>query len=619
MATVKILSVNVTLQHAGSWLYSLPLGITNRKYPARWAGNNGHEGVESFNPTTFPVNDLSNGATVTVDVINRRGCNNISVSQQPTESNDWIIQIDFEHATAGTAVNVNVDYYVTYTPKQVPIANPNAYTFDMDSVRNGTGFVINDETPGSHHDKWILNSLPANGTMENQPSDGASFVPVIAGNEYEFRAAFTPDPGWSGVTSFSYYITDQEGERSNNTTVTITVPAGIVPLALDDHFTYGFESGENNCPFVANNDSAPAGTDIDKWQIVSLPQNGTITNAPTSSSPRTPMSIGRDYNGHVFFTANPGWSGTTSFRYVLLSSSGARSRVATVTITVSAAPAGPWIASPKSYFSIQDRPINISNYKDNDSRSLPQTGSIVVEFTKVPSNGVLRIVRATDVSVDDALIATAGIKVSVNLPVTLIFEPNDGFLGGDTINYRYVCTGGTWSQSATVTLSFSIQAPVPNPGSACTSNSCVGNRAVGVLGPIGQLAGIDTEPYMIRKASLDTLRIHLETERAARHAHGKITLGAFDSTYDSIDTVEGSDFDKIKATLNDMVSTDPAGFPDSTTIGINAIYDGGSFRQQLLNIVAKLNELRADCICNGDCGANSWCACHGHCNDCSDY
>ncbi len=129
--------------------------------------------------------------------------------------------------------------------------------------------------------------------------------------------AFTPAPNFSGTASFQYVVSDGL-LTSLPKTVTITVsPVNDAPvIAAGSEDRSGLE-GESIAGTLL------PGTDADldalMFELVSAPENGTLTFDPTSGAYR--------------FTPAPNFSGETSFQY-RLSDGQAASAIKTVTLTI---------------------------------------------------------------------------------------------------------------------------------------------------------------------------------------------------------------------------------------------------------------------------------------------
>jgi hypothetical protein len=106
---------------------------------------------------------------------------------------------------------------------------------------------------------------------------------------------FTPTPGFTGVTTFTYHICLPSPEETICDTATVTIVVG--PEAVDDNFV--FESGEQPEGDLAANDTFPEGT---TFAPLSGPQNGMVTVNP---------------DGTFVYMPDADFAGIDSFTYVV--------------------------------------------------------------------------------------------------------------------------------------------------------------------------------------------------------------------------------------------------------------------------------------------------------------
>jgi len=124
--------------------------------------------------------------------------------------------------------------------------------------------------------------------------------------------AYTPAPGFSGVDSFLYTVSDGNGGTDTATVFVAVAAVNDPPIAQDD-------SGETerDVPIeisVMDNDSDPDGESL-TIASVAQPLNGTVVNAGQS----------------LVYTPDVGFTGTDTFTYVVADG---RGNVATATVTV---------------------------------------------------------------------------------------------------------------------------------------------------------------------------------------------------------------------------------------------------------------------------------------------
>ena len=133
--------------------------------------------------------------------------------------------------------------------------------------------------------------------------------------------SYTPDPGLSGLDSFTYVATD--GLMSSNTArVDITVTPAAPPVALDHAYTIG--AGQTlhvPAPGILGGDSDPSGLPL-SIQAHSSPRFGFLTLNSNGSFDYTPFAL---------------FSGTDSFSYTIGDGTGLTAS-ATISITVQAQP-----------------------------------------------------------------------------------------------------------------------------------------------------------------------------------------------------------------------------------------------------------------------------------------
>jgi uncharacterized delta-60 repeat protein len=220
---------------------------------------------------------------------------------------------------------------------------------------------------------------------------------------------YTPNPGFSGTDTFTYFATDGALD-SSIATATITV-AGTndPPVSANDAYTL-----DEDTPLavlagngVLANDSDPEGDTLTA-SLAALPQHGTVTLNPEGSFNYTPQA---------------NFNGTDSFAYV--ASDGLLSgNVATVTLTVNPVNDAPvavdWATVSPANGSVAIYAGLLGSDADND----PLTPSVVTG----PANG------------------TAVIDSQ-----TIYYTPNAGFVGTDSFTYQ-LSDGQAESNIATVTV-----------------------------------------------------------------------------------------------------------------------------------------------------------------------
>jgi len=220
---------------------------------------------------------------------------NLLTGQMLTDTfNYTITDGDGDTATATITITIN-----GLTPNQVPVAVNDAFTLDEDLTFVGS-LVENDTPSPDGGNVWTKASDPQHGTVVVGPTG---------------RFVYVPDPDYNGTDSFTYTITDVNGDQSTGT-VTLTVnPTNDVPVAVDDSTTTPKDVPVNGN--LTGNDT-PSGDGDNVWIKTTEPTNGTVMVNP---------------DGTYTYTPTPGYTGPDSFTYTITDKDGDKS-TATVAITV---------------------------------------------------------------------------------------------------------------------------------------------------------------------------------------------------------------------------------------------------------------------------------------------
>ena len=121
--------------------------------------------------------------------------------------------------------------------------------------------------------------VPASVTVTQVPADGTTSVNAASG-----EVTYTPDAGFSGTDSFRYTVEDNDGQASNEATVTVTVgAANAAPVANDD--AAATAEGVAVAIDVLANDSDTDGSLV--------PASVTVTQFPASATVSVDTATGR--------------------------------------------------------------------------------------------------------------------------------------------------------------------------------------------------------------------------------------------------------------------------------------------------------------------------------------
>jgi hypothetical protein len=193
---------------------------------------------------------------------------------------------------------------------------------DSDSVAEDgsvtTAVLANDNAGPGNEDQTLVVVAVTQGANGSVTTDGTTVT-------------YTPNPNFFGSDSYTYTIEDSDG-ATDTATVTITVnEVNDDPVAVNDS-----ASTTQDVPVSGNvlaNDTDPDNTD-------GYPGNEDDLDAVLVSGPSSGTLVLDSETGAFTYTPNTGFFGTDSFTYQAVDSDGALSNIATVTITVAAAPPG---------------------------------------------------------------------------------------------------------------------------------------------------------------------------------------------------------------------------------------------------------------------------------------
>ncbi|MES2819819.1 MAG: retention module-containing protein, partial [Pseudomonadota bacterium] len=323
----------------------------------------------------------------------------------------------------------------------VPVAVDDVLSAVEDSVLSGS-LAGNDSPSGDGGNVWALGSQAANGT-------------AVVNADGTF--SYTPNPNFNGTDSFTYSITDANGDVST-ATVTLNVAAlDDVPVAVNDAASVTQDSVLNGS--LAGNDTA-SGDGGNVWALGNAPSNGTVVvNA----------------NGTFSYTPDAGFSGSDSFTYTLTDADG-DSVTATASITVNPnLPVNtPPVAVADTASTSEDTPVTI-NVLGNDS----------------DANGDPLTVTAA---------SAANGTVLINVDGTLSYTPNTGFTGNDSISYS-ISDGQGGSASSTVAVTVGAGVPVNSPPVAVADTASTSEDTPVTINVLGNDSDANGDPLTVTAAS----------------------------------------------------------------------------------------------------------------------
>jgi len=270
----------------------------------------------------------------------------------------------------------------------------------------------------------LSNDTDSTGTIDpktvvivTQPTAGTASVNSTTG-----VVSYTHNGGSARTDSLTYTVKDDKGLVSNVATVSISITETTPPTAVADSFSV--VKGASATVNLANNDTAGTAA-INRGSIV-------ITTQPTNGT----VTVGAD--GKVNYVHNNSSTTSDSFAYTIKDVNGLTSAPASVTVTVTQAPAPPTaVADSFSVVRGASATVNLAN-NDTAGTAAINRGSIVI--TTQPANGTV----------------TVGTDGNVN------YVHNNSNTTSDSFAYTIKDVNGLVSAAASVsvTITANNQAPV---------------------------------------------------------------------------------------------------------------------------------------------------------------
>ena len=398
--------------------------------------NNGGTATATVRVTIAPVNDppmahddsaaTNEDAPVTIDVL---------ANDSDPEGDSLLIQSVTQPARGSVAKSAS---NVTYTP------NPNfnggdTFTYTASDNNGGTATatvrvtiapvndppIAQDDSAATDEDAPVTIDVLANDSdpegdslliqSVTQPAHGS--VAKSASN-----VTYTPDPGFNGVDTFTYAVSDGNGGTATATVRVTIAPVNDPPIAQDDS-----AATDEDTPVtidVLANDSDPD-DDLVAIESVTQPPRGSVVKSAST----------------LTYTPDPGFNGVDTFTYVVSDGNG---RTATAMVTVTVAPVNdPPMAQDDSAATDENAPVTI-DVLANDSD--PEGDSLLVLSVTQPPHG--SVVKSTS---------------------NVTYTPNLGFNGVDTFTYAASDgNGGTATATVTVAVATVNDPPIAQDDSAAT-------------------------------------------------------------------------------------------------------------------------------------------------------
>ncbi|MBU3011882.1 tandem-95 repeat protein [Polaribacter vadi] len=372
---------------------------------------NGTISIDNNTTTTDPTDDK----IIYTPLANYQGLDTFSYTITDTDGNT---------ATATVTVNVN-------SVNDIPSTTADTVIVNEDSTNNSINVLTNDSFGGDG---------PSSGkiSVENTTSENGGSISVddngTATNPTDDKIIYTPLANYNGSDSFSYVITDSNGDISKATvSVTVTsvndLPTAIADTAIVD------EDSSSNYIDVLNNDSF--GGDGSNTSTITLTSStstqGGQLSVNNNNTPNNPTDDG------VIYTPAANFNGTDTFQYSIMDANGDAS-TETVTITVNSVNDEP-SATEDSATVNEDSTTNSIDVLVNDSfgGDGSNSGTIAIASSNSENKGTI--------SVDDNGTATDPTDDKI------IYTPLANYNGTDSFEYTITdANGDTATEKVTITV-----------------------------------------------------------------------------------------------------------------------------------------------------------------------
>jgi gliding motility-associated-like protein len=413
----------------------------------------------------------------------------------------------------GTATDTGILKITVNPVNDPPVANDDyVYTAEGTGVNYNVLANDNDQADGT------AGGLNANTLKITQhPSHGTL---IILPNK---EINYTPHTGFYGDDEAEYEICDlgHPGSMCRRAIIVISVTRRS-PIAIDD----AAETNEDEAvqiDILSNDDD----TDIDPTSVVIMaqPQNGTATY------------LG---NGIVEYTPNQDYNGSDLFTYTVTDLTDLTSNIATVNLTIHPIDDAP-VATDGLYSTRENQAITIS----------------MVERVSDPDNNI---------DWDAITIVAQGTSGQVtNGPAAgeLTYTPNTNFSGNDAFQFNITDLTNLTSNTATISIQVSDQAPTAVDDAATTNE----DQAIDI-----QVLDNDTDPQSNIDAGSVTITIAPLNGTASPNPDGTVTytpnpdyFGGDSFSYTVCDETDYCDEAKVTITIN-PINDAPVAVTDDVTL-----------------------------------------------------
>jgi len=342
---------------------------------------------------------------------------NIDVLPNDTGLDDTPITVNISQQPANGTVVVESDNTITYTPNSeffgndsfnytVTDANGDAdeatVSLTITQAASGIPVATDDETSTTENTAVSIDLLsndsgladvPVVVTISTNPTNGTVVV------ESDNTITYTPDSEFFGNDSFSYTVTDANGDADEaDVAITVTEDTNVVPVATNDEAS----TTENTAVSidVLSNDTG----------LNDVPVVVTISTNPTNGS------VVVEDDNTVTYTPNDAFSGSDSFSYTVTDANGDADN-ADVAVTVSEDTNIMPVATDDEASTTENTAVSI-DVLSNDTGL--EDAPVIVTISTNPTNG----------------------SVVVESDNTVTYTPNDAFSGSDSFSYTVTDANG---------------------------------------------------------------------------------------------------------------------------------------------------------------------------------
>ena len=397
--------------------------------------NDGECDTATVDITINPINDPP-VASDDVDTTDEDTPVTVSVLDNDSDVDGDTLTVTNATDPANGSVVINADGTITYTPDpdfngtdtfDYQVCDPDnacdTATVDITINPINDDPVANDDIDTTRQDTALTVQAPGVLANDSDPEGDALTVtdatdPANGSVTVNADGSFTyvPDPGYFGLDSFDYTISD--GNSGTDTaTVDITINPFVAPIAVDDSWTTSEDTPLTvPAPGVLGNDSDPDGDPLAVADVTD-PPNG---------------SIAINSDGSFTYTPDADFHGVDTFTYQACDTTGL-CHTALVMITVDPANDPP-VAGDDLDSTLEETPVTVS-VLDNDSDVDGDT--LTVTDATDPANG----------------------SVVVNADGTITYTPDPDFHGDDTFDYT-ISDGNGGTDTATVDITVN---PINDP------------------------------------------------------------------------------------------------------------------------------------------------------------